>query len=465
MTPTVALADARPAAFWLDRDDRPPSREVLSGAQTADLVIVGAGYTGLWAALQSLERHPGRSVIVIEADIVGGQASGRNGGFCSASLTHGLANGVERFGDEIDRLESLGRDNLNGIEAAIRRYGIECSFERSGVLTVATELYQLDDLAEAAALDARHGVRSELLDGASTRRVIDSPSFVGGLRTTGDTEALVDPARLAWGLARAVESLGGRIYEQTPLTTLERHGAGLAIGTPSGTIRAGAAVLATNAFASPVRRIRRLVAPVYDHVLMTEPLSAAQMASIGWVGREGLADSTNLFHYSRLTDDNRILWGGYDAVYHYGNRIDASLEQRDATHGLLAAQFHELFPQLAEVRFSHRWGGVIDTCTRFAVTFGTAFDGRVSYAVGYTGLGVGATRFGAGIALDLLFDPDSEVAGMQFVRRGPLPFPPEPIRWAGITVTRRALARADRHDGRRGPWLRLLDRLGLGFDS
>lgn len=460
-----ALADASPSVFWLDRSTRPSERDALRGDATADLVVVGAGYTGLWAALQSMEDDPSRSVIVIEAGTVGGQASGRNGGFCSASLTHGLPNGVDRFPDEVETLQRMGEANLDGIEASVARHGIDCSFERTGGLTVATENWQLADLDEAAKLDARYGVESEVLDAADTRARINSPNFIGSLSTAGRSEALVDPARLAWGLAAAVERLGGAIHETTPMLGIERSGAAILVRTPHGSVRCGAVVLATNAFPSPVRRIRRLVAPVYDHVLMTEPLSPEQRAAIGWHGREGLSDSTNLFHYSRLTDDDRILWGGYDAVYHYRNRIDPSLEQRDATHNLLAEQFFDVFPQLDGLRFTHRWGGVIDTCTRFAVTFGTAFDGRVSYAVGYTGLGVGASRFGARVALDLLFGPEAEELALDFVAKGPLPFPPEPLRWLGISLTRRELARADRNEGRRGAWLRLLDRLGLGFDS
>ena len=197
----------------------------------------------------------------------------------------------------------------------------------------------------------------------------------------------------------------------------------------------------------------------------TEPLSADQLASIGWSGREGISDTTNQFHYYRLTADNRILWGGYDAIYHFGSKIDPSLDQRDETHQVLAEHFFETFPQLEGLSFSHRWGGVIDTCTRFSVTFGTSFDGRVAYAVGYTGLGVGATRFGARVCLDLLFHPDSELLSLRMVKRKAIPFPPEPVRWAGIELTRKALAKADANEGRRGPWLRLLDSLGLGFDS
>ena len=197
---------------------------------------------------------------------------------------------------------------------------------------------------------------------------------------------------------------------------------------------------------------------------MTEPLSARQKASVGWAHRQGVGDAANLFHYYRLTRDDRILWGGYDAVYHYGSRIDPGLEQ-GPTHLRLAEHFFATFPQLEGLRFAHRWAGVIDTSTRFTAFFGTAYDGRVAYAQGYTGLGVAATRFGADVALDLLAGRETERTRLAMVRERPLPFPPEPLRWAGVQLTRWSLARSDAHGGRRNLWLRGLDRAGLGFDS
>ena len=171
-----------------------------------------------------------------------------------------------------------------------------------------------------------------------------------------------------------------------------------------------------------------------------------------------------MFHYYRLTRDDRILWGGYDAVYHYGSRIDPGLEQ-GPTHLRLAEHFFATFPQLEGLRFTHRWAGVIDTSTRFTAFFGTAYDARVAYAQGYTGLGVAATRFGADVALDLLDGRETERTRLAMVRERPLPFPPEPLRWAGVQLTRWSLGRADAHGGRRNLWLRGLDRAGLGFDS
>jgi glycine/D-amino acid oxidase-like deaminating enzyme len=198
---------------------------------------------------------------------------------------------------------------------------------------------------------------------------------------------------------------------------------------------------------------------------MTEPLSPAQREAIGWRRRQGIGDMANQFHYYRLTKDERILWGGYDAVYRYGGHVRPELDDDEATFAKLSQHFFTTFPQLEGVRFSHRWGGAIDTCSRFSVFFGTAHAGRVAYAVGYTGLGVVSTRFGARVGLDVLDGRETEATRLRYVRSKPVPFPPEPLRSGVIQLTRSRLDAADRNAGRRGVWLRTLDRLGLGFDS
>jgi len=208
-----------------------------------------------------------------------------------------------------------------------------------------------------------------------------------------------------------------------------------------------------------------MTVPVYDYVLMTEPLTTEQRASIGWSGRQGLGDLANQFHYSRLTRDGRILWGGYDAVYPAGGRVAARHEDRPASHARLASHFLATFPQLEGVRFSHRWAGAIDTCTQFTAFYGLSHDDRVAHAAGFTGLGVGATRFAADVLLDLLAGEQTERTSLRMVRERPLPFPPEPLASVGINLTRWSLDRADHRRGRRNLFLRALDAAGLGFDS
>jgi len=232
--------------------------------------------------------------------------------------------------------------------------------------------------------------------------------------------------------------------------------------TEAGVVNARRVLLATSAYPPLVRAIRRYAAPAYDYVLVTEPVDAN---AIGWSARQGVSDTGNRFHYSRQTADGRILWGGYDAVYRYGGPVGPQLDEHEPTFARLSQHFFTVFPQLEGVRFTHRWGGAIDTCSRFSVFFGRALGGRVAYALGCTGLGVGASRFGGRVALDLLDGRAGEATELAMVGRRPLPFPPEPLRRAVIQLTRNRLAAADRNEGRRGLWLTALDRLGLGFDS
>ncbi len=459
-----SFADARPISFWLDDPARPEPLDPLTSELRADLAIVGAGFTGLWAALEAVERDPGRRVVVLEGGRVGWGASGRNGGFVSSSLTHGLDNGLHRFPDEIEELERQGLANFDGLLAALERYGIGAELELVPVVSLARREHEAAWFEEAAATHRRFGYEAEVLDADATQRLLRSPVYLAGLRVGGRGHALVNPARLAWGLREAALGLGVRIFERSPVVAIEREGGGVRARTARGSVLAERAILATNGFPPLLRRIRAYVVPVYDHVLMTEPLSAEQRAAIGWSGREGLADAANRFHYFRLSADDRILWGGYDATYHFGGRTARRLELDDVVHTRLARHFFETFPQLEGIRFTHRWGGIIDTCSRYSVFFGTALGGRVSYAVGYTGLGVGATRFGARTALDLVDGLETERTALRFVRTKPTPFPPEPARFLAIRATVRAYDRLDR-TGRRGPWLALLDRLGLGFQS
>jgi glycine/D-amino acid oxidase-like deaminating enzyme len=459
-----AFADASWTPFWLDRADRPAARPALEGDRTADLVIIGAGFTGLWAAVQTLEDLPGREVVVLEGERIAFGGSGRNGGFCDMSLTHGLENGRSRFPDEIQRIEREGRENFEGIADTIAREGVDCSWEPSGTLIVATEPHAVPWCASAVDGMTGFGYDVELLDRDAVRAEVDSPTYLAAFWKRSGA-ALFDPARLAWGLAGLAERLGATIHEHTKATAIEEDDDAVIVRTRLGRVRARRAILATNAFPPLAKEIRRYVLPVYDHVLMTEPLSASQMASIGWSHRQGVGDMANQFHYYRLTDDDRILWGGYDAIYHWNNGLDPRFERRDETYTMLSKHFFETFPQLEGLRFTHSWAGAIDTCSRFSVFFGRKFDGKLAYAAGYTGLGVGATRWGARVCLDLVDDLGTARTQLALVRKKPLPFPPEPLRSAGVWITRRALARADRREGKRGPWLKLLDAVGLGFDS
>jgi glycine/D-amino acid oxidase-like deaminating enzyme len=436
----------------------------LTGDHLVDLAVVGGGFTGLWAALLALEEDPGREVVLFEGARLGWAATGRSGGFCSSSLTHGVANGLARWPGEMALLQRLGAANLDSIEATIRERGIECDFERTGELDVALEPWQLADLGVLHDRMRELGEEVELLGAAQTRELVASPTYLGGLLDRHGV-AMVNPARLAWGLADAVEDAGGRIHETTRVQRLHSAGERVALSTTTGTVRARQVVLATNVFPSPLRRARAYVVPVWDHVIATEPLTPHQRDSLGWQGRSGVGDGGNQFHYYRLTSDNRLVFGGYDAIYYYGSDLSARRQRRPATELRLYQHMLATFPGLRGVRITHTWGGAIDASTRFSALWQQASGGKVVSVLGYTGLGVGASRFGAQLCLDLLAGRDNERTRLEMVAHRPLPWPPEPLRWLGIQMTRRSIARADQHGGRRDLWLRVLDRLGLGFDS
>jgi glycine/D-amino acid oxidase-like deaminating enzyme len=458
-----SLIGLRAAIFWLESPARPGPLPPLAADVTCDLLVIGGGFSGLWTALLAKQRDPDRDVVLVESGRIADGASGRNGGFVSPSLTHGIANGSERWPGDMPELLRLGHANLDAIEAAIESFGIDCGFRRVDEISVAVEPHQVSELRRAAEVAQALGEQVEVLDADGIRARVRSASYLGGIAEPGI--GLVDPARLAWGLLKACRSLGVRVFEGTPVVSLARDGALMSASTAAARVTAGRVALATNAYPPLLRRVSRYVVPVYDYVLMSEPLTGDQWAAIGWDGREGMSDAGNQFHYYRTTDDGRILWGGYDAIYHRGNGFGVEHEVDHEAFARLAEHFFQTFPALEGLSFTHGWGGAIDTCSRFSPFWGTAHGGRTAYVAGYTGLGVGSSRFGAEVMLDLLDGLATERTSLEMVRSRPLPFPPEPLRSLGINWTTRSLAAADRNGGRRNLWLRALDRLGLGFDS
>jgi glycine/D-amino acid oxidase-like deaminating enzyme len=410
---------------------------------------------------------PDLDVVLIEASEIGEGASGRNGGFLSSSLAHTDLNADVHFPGEADRLYELGKQNLEEFVATLVKHQIDARYEHVGELTVATNPTRARALRESYEAQKADGGDVVWFDEEEVRREVQSATFLAGLWARDGKDGLVDPAYLCWGLKQAVLDLGVRIFEGTPMLArnpMRSDGSGMTLETPGGSIRCDRILLGTNAYPNPLSRARRSVIPVWDYAVATEPLTPAQRDAVGWQRRHGVGDYVNMFYYTRMTHDHRITFGGGGAViYRYGSRRDASVGDDPRRFAKLSHQFFETFPQLEGIRFSHRWNGVIASTTRFCMAPGVAFDGRVSWAIGYTGLGVGATRFGARIGLELLGYNPTDVLEMQFVKKKPLAWPPEPMRWAGVTLTRHEMARADRNLGKRGLWLRLLDRFNLGF--
>ena len=458
-----------PISYWL-RDPAPAGiadPPLAPGEHVdVDVAIVGGGFTGLWTAIALTDTDPSLRVAILEAATVGYGASGRNGGFCEASLTHGLANGIRHFPDELETLEREGIDNLRGLIAFTRQYGIDCDLEETGTLALAVQAYQADEFRAWMDEAARYGEHLEFLDREAARAEVHSPLWQAGLYRPPGRDVLVDPAKLCRGIARVAHERGVRVHEGTSVRTLARRAGGVVLTTAGGAVvRAAHVVVATSAYSGWLGRLGSTFVPVYDYALVTEPLTPEQREAIGWRGRQGLADANNQFHYFRLTADDRVLWGGYDAIHHRGSRVGPELDRRPVTFERLEAQFLRAVPQLEGIRFPYRWGGAIDTTSRFTVTFGRLLGGRVLYALGYTGLGVGASRWAAGVVRDMILRPDEDRLRLRLVASPPIPFPPEPLRSFAVDVVRHELDRADRDGGRRGVILRTLDAIGIGFDS
>jgi len=410
-----ALENSKFACLWLDQGARPEPLQPLSGDQRCELLIVGGGFTGMWAALQAKEKHPELDIILIEVTEIGNGASGRNGGFLSHMLAHGDMNAEYHFPGETEKLAELGRQNLRGFIDTLDRYEIDARYENTGNIITTTRHAQNEHAEESVQLARSVGEDTVWLNEEEMRAKVNSPTYCGGIWHRGGQNGLVDPAYLCWGLKKTILSLGVRVFEGTPLLRLDSRADGMQVDCPNGSVRCQKVLMATNAFPSPIGKARRSIIPVWDYVLATEPLTDAQRAEIGWKERQGLGNFANMFHYYRMTHDNRITWGGGTAE-----------------------EFLETFPQLEGIRFTHRWSGIIGSSTRFCMAPGVAFGGKVAWSIGYTGLGVGATRFGARVGLELLgYDP-SEILEMQFVRKSAMAWPPERSlakKWRELTAT------------------------------
>lgn len=460
----ASLSDVEHNVYWLDRPGAPNPETPLLADTDADLLVVGGGFTGLWTAICAKDRNPERDIVLIEAENIAFGGSGRNGGFISASLTHGLAHGEHIWPTEMPDLVRQGRENLQAIAKFVDRENIDADLRLVGKTAIALTPHARSQLPNMLELHMKWGEDAELLDQAAMDDDVHSPTYLGGLRVRSGG-GLMDPAKLSWGLKASALKRGVRIFENTKATSIsaDRDGS-IAAQTPLGSIHAKNVAIATNGFTPLLKRLKYRMLPIFDHVLVTEPLTTSQLEAIGWRENQGLTDIGNQFHYYRRTPDDRILWGGYDAIYHRRNNTDPALEQRDSSHRLLAAQFLTTFPQLEGIRFTHKWAGIIDSTSRFTPAFGTAMNGKLAYAVGYTGLGTASSRFGALTMLDLLDKEQTERTRLTMVTRKPLPFPPEPLRYPLVQFTRSRLAKEDR-TGKRGLWLRTLDSFGLGFNS
>jgi glycine/D-amino acid oxidase-like deaminating enzyme len=452
------------ACFWLARAPR-EDVTALDGRTTADVVIVGAGLTGLWTALHLKALDPGADVAVLEQGVSAFGASGRNAGILTETIDHSHAQAVAHFGEaEARELARLGQENVREMLAFLEARGIECDAEHTGQLHVALNDAQEADLRST--LDVARRLERDhyrLLSRDEIQAEIRSPRYQAALF---DPHAvMLDPVKLVRGLAREARRCGVRLFERTQVTGFEEDGPGVRVRAASGEVAAKRVVLATSAYSHLLLpRLRFRFIPLYDYILVSEPLTPAQKRAIGWRNRQSVTDGRTFFNYYRLTSDDRVLWGTSEAAYYRGNRVNASCDHSERHYEELRRSFAWHFPEVCDLVFRYAWGGAICATTRFTPFFGTAMRGRLHYGLGYTGHGLGTTHLAGKILAHRTLDRHSPLFDLSLVRKPPFPYPPEPLRSLAVAAVSRALRRVDA-GGRPGPLLRILDAMGIGLSS
>ncbi|HEX3274741.1 MAG TPA: FAD-dependent oxidoreductase [Gemmatimonadales bacterium] len=452
------------ACFWLARRPPRPWRS-LAGPETADIVIVGAGLTGLWTALFLHQLDPALGIAVVEQGLAAHGASGRNAGMLSETVDHGHGLAIQHFGPaEARRLAALGERNVAELTAFLHQRGIHCDYEPTGRLMVALTPAQLDEARRTVETARGLGLDSfRLLDREATGAEIHSPLYLGAVAVAGG--GILDPVKLVDGLRLEAERAGVRLWERSPVSSVERQGAGVVVRTAGGSVAARRAVLATSAYTHHLLpRVTRRFIPLYDYILVSDPLTPSQHEAIGWRHRQGVTDGRAFFNYYRLTDDDRILWGTSEAAYYPGNRVEPSCDHSPRHYAALRDSFRRHFPALEGLAFPYAWGGPICSTTRMTPYFGRALGGRLCYGLGYTGHGLGTTRLAGRILAHLALERPGDLLDLSLVRKKPFPYPPEPLRsWAVARVTE-SLRRVDA-GASPGLLLRMLERMGIGFSS
>ncbi len=419
--------DFRGKSFWLGTRPYTPGPP-LSGDLEVDVAIVGGGFTGLAAAHFLKQEEPSLRVALLEAQVIGFGASGRNGGFSMTLFGLTLSITAARFGKARAREAHLYMERAVDLLAErIATLGLDCDYEHPGFLRVATsEKYRKRILHE---IELAHSLGLEGIEWMEADRLAEevrSPLYLGAWWEPRC--GILNPAKLAWSWKEVVEGQGVEVVEGTPVRQIRRAGDRLELDTPGGTVRAGKLVLATNAWSHLIPMLRRKQVPAFTHIVLTEPLGERHFEAIGWRNRQGIEDARNLVHYYRLTADNRLLMGGRDISVAFGRDMDRDLNEE--VFRQLEKDVRETFPVLEDVRFTHRWGGPVSVPVDMAPAMGYLGDPRVVYSLGCVGHGVSMTHLNGRTVTDLVLERTTDLTEVFFVNRRTIPWPPEPLRWA-----------------------------------
>lgn len=443
------MTSYRSLSLWHDSagDDFAP-RSSLTGEVEADVAIVGAGYTGLWTAYYLKREQPGLRVVVVEAEVAGFGASGRNGGWATGESAGNRAAMARRHGRQsVQRLIRTMFETIDEIERVTLAEGIDCHFDKGGILCFATNSAHAVRLRQELEHQRSWGLKEEDYRFLGPNE-LDQRARVAGSQGALFTPhaAAIHPARLVRGLATAVERMGVTIFEKSRANLVTQ---GLVV-TDQGRVRAGVVLRCTEAFTRHLPGQRRTYLPVYSLMVATEPLGDSFWNEVGFERREVFNDARHLVIYGQRTRDGRLAFGGRGGRYHFGSLVDSSLDRQPRVHEAVASILRNLFPAAAEAKITHTWGGAvaIPRDWRPAVVFDrtTGFG----YAGGYVGEGVAASNLAGRVLVDLVLDRDTELIGLPWVQHHARAWEPEPLRFLGVNAAIRLAPIADRIEARTG---------------
>lgn len=446
----VPDAGIESVSYWLDSQRPIRPRPPLTADIEADVAVVGAGFTGLWTAYQLQLNDPSLRIVILESEVAGFGASGRNGSWCVPELNASLDLLTKRFGrDQAIATQRALNATIAEIGQSLEAEGIDADFVRGGVLLLARGRYQLPFLEEHLRSYEAAGLADEYLwlDRAAARERLDATGVEAALYTPNG--ATLHPGRAVRGLAEAVERKGAAIYEGSPVVRV-KPGRPALVETARARVRAQVVVLALEAYLCQLPGYHRRVLPVYSLITLTEPLTEQQLAGINWSGRMCVASMRLTVDYLARTADNRLLVGGRGAPYQFGSRISRANENHAATHAGLQQAFREWFPQLSGVRFTHSWGGVLGMPRDWIPQIGFERDRGLAFAFGYTGHGVATSNLAGRVLADLIVGNETELTRLPLVGHRSPSWEPEPLRWLGVRYVQRALARLDAKGVRTG---------------
>lgn len=436
------MTDYRTKSFWLATAGDYTANAPLKGERRVDVVILGGGFTGINTAYQLKRADPLLDVAVLESNVVGFGASGRNAAFAmtvfglSLSVTSMLY-GKERARDAFQYAERA----VDYLGALVDEHKLKCDYERVGFLRMATTPGYLERIQAELEIAHALGVTGvEWLDQTQAREQVNSPRYLGAWWEP--RMALVNPVKLVREMKRVAENFGARIFEQTPATRVEKNAQGrFVVTTPHGKIVASKIVFATNAYSHLLPFVRRKQVPAFTHIVLTEPLREKHFAEIGWRKRQGLEDARNLIHYYRLTADNRLLMGGGPVKLSFGANMNHDLSAPAFHH--LESFIHYTFPALRDVKIEYRWGGPFSVTMDLAPAIGTIGDASAVYSVGCIGHGVALTHLNAQVLRDLILERKTDLTDLWFVNRRVIPWLPEPLRLGASAAIRTYLQGED----------------------